>query len=111
MGGLLALQVVTTGITCGFYRCAPTLFTLIKSFVDLSNPAVPLLDGQGCIAGPKHKWVGVYWVATCLLYSASVSQFGHIWDEADRLLVRSGRLPLAQIPPSQAFEHVEADAP
>jgi len=53
MGGLLALQVVTTGITCGFYR------------------SVPLLDGQGCIAGPKHKWVGVYWVATCLLYSAS----------------------------------------
>jgi hypothetical protein len=33
--------------------------------------AVPLLEGQGCIAGPKHNWVGIYWVAPTLLYTAS----------------------------------------
>src|SRR6202041_3093706 len=33
--------------------------------------AVPLLDGQGCIAGPKHNWVGIYWLAPTLLYTAS----------------------------------------
>jgi hypothetical protein len=34
---------------------------------------VPLLVGQGCIAGPKHNWVGIYWLAPTLLYTASVS--------------------------------------
>jgi hypothetical protein len=53
MGGLWAVQVVTTAISSGFYQ------------------SVPLLLGQGCIAGPKHKWVGIYWVAPTLLYSAS----------------------------------------
>jgi hypothetical protein len=53
MGFLLALQVVVTGICCGFYR------------------SVPLLDSQGCIAGPKHSWVGVYWISTTLLFTAS----------------------------------------
>lgn len=28
--------------------------------------------GQGCIAGPKHNWVGIYWVAPTLLYTASM---------------------------------------
>jgi hypothetical protein len=37
-----------------------------------STKAVPLLEGQGCIAGPKHSWVGVYWVSATLLYTASV---------------------------------------
>ncbi|KAI0269893.1 hypothetical protein BC834DRAFT_863795 [Gloeopeniophorella convolvens] len=53
LGGLLALQVVVTAICCGFYR------------------SVPLEDGQGCIAGPKHNWVGVYWLSATLLYTAS----------------------------------------
>ena len=35
--------------------------------------AVPLLDGQGCIAGPKQNWVGIYWVAPTVLYTLSVS--------------------------------------
>lgn len=53
MGGLWAVQVVVTAITCGFYR------------------SVPLLPGQGCVAGPKHNWVGIYWVGPTLLYTAS----------------------------------------
>ncbi|KAJ7212154.1 hypothetical protein GGX14DRAFT_697153, partial [Mycena pura] len=53
MGTLFAIQVVVTGVCCGFYR------------------SVPLLDGQGCIAGPKANWVGVYWVAPTLLYTVS----------------------------------------
>ena len=35
--------------------------------------AVPLLEGQGCIAGPKEAWVGIYWVVPTVLYTASVS--------------------------------------
>jgi len=53
MGSLFALQIIITAITCGFYR------------------SVPLLQGQGCIAGPKANWVGIYWVAPTLLYTAS----------------------------------------
>jgi len=53
MGSLFAVQVVVTAVCCGFYR------------------SVPLLDGQGCIAGPKANWVGLYWVAPTLLYTTS----------------------------------------
>ncbi|KAK7469160.1 hypothetical protein VKT23_003651 [Stygiomarasmius scandens] len=53
MGGLLALQIVVTAVCCGFYR------------------SVPLLEEQGCIAGPKANWVGIYWLAPTLLYTAS----------------------------------------
>jgi hypothetical protein len=53
MGSLYAVQIVVTAICCGFYR------------------SVPLLSGQGCIAGPKHNWVGIYWLAPTLLYTAS----------------------------------------
>ncbi|KAJ7644093.1 hypothetical protein FB45DRAFT_783874 [Roridomyces roridus] len=53
MGSLFAIQVVVTAVCCGFYR------------------SVPLLQGQGCIAGPRHNWVGIYWVAPTLLYTAS----------------------------------------
>ncbi|KAJ7254417.1 hypothetical protein B0H12DRAFT_959034, partial [Mycena haematopus] len=53
MGSLFAVQVVVTAICCGFYR------------------SVPLLQGQGCIAGPRHNWVGLYWVAPTLLYTTS----------------------------------------
>jgi len=30
---------------------------------------IPLLEGQGCIAGPQANWVGIYWAAPTLLYS------------------------------------------
>ncbi|KAJ7600498.1 hypothetical protein C8J56DRAFT_813308 [Mycena floridula] len=53
MGSLFAIQVVVTAICCGFYR------------------SVPLDVGQGCIAGPKATWVGIYWVGPTLLYTAS----------------------------------------
>jgi hypothetical protein len=53
MGSLFAVQVVVTAVCCGFYR------------------SVPLLSGQGCIAGPKANWVGLYWVAPTLLYTTS----------------------------------------
>ncbi|KAJ4000391.1 hypothetical protein F5050DRAFT_533939 [Lentinula boryana] len=53
MGCLYAVQIVVTAICCGFYR------------------SVPLDVGQGCIAGPKHNWVGIYWLAPTLLYTAS----------------------------------------
>ncbi|KAJ3564563.1 hypothetical protein NP233_g8216 [Leucocoprinus birnbaumii] len=53
MGSLFAVQVVVTAVACGFYR------------------SVPLEEGQGCIAGPKENWVGIYWVAPTLLYTAS----------------------------------------
>jgi hypothetical protein len=32
---------------------------------------MPLLEGQGCIAGPRANWVGIYWAAPTLLYSLS----------------------------------------
>jgi hypothetical protein len=53
MCSLFAVQVVVTAICCAFYR------------------SVPLLEGQGCIAGPKQNWVGIYWVAPTLLYTIS----------------------------------------
>ncbi|KZT12011.1 uncharacterized protein LAESUDRAFT_719972 [Laetiporus sulphureus 93-53] len=54
MGGLFALQIVITAICCGFYR------------------STPLEEGQGCIAEPKHNWVGIYWVSVTLVYTASL---------------------------------------
>jgi len=53
LGSLFAIQVVVTAVASAFYE------------------SVPLLEGQGCIAGPKHIWVGMYWVATTVLYSAT----------------------------------------
>ncbi|KAH9179295.1 hypothetical protein EDB89DRAFT_1926428 [Lactarius sanguifluus] len=53
MTALLALQVVVTAISSAFYR------------------PVPLDAGQGCIAGPKHNWVGIYWLSATLFYTAS----------------------------------------
>ncbi|KAH9950543.1 hypothetical protein B0H21DRAFT_686444 [Amylocystis lapponica] len=53
MGGLLALQIIVTAISCGFYR------------------VTPLEEGQGCIAEPKHNWVGIYWLSATLVYTAS----------------------------------------
>jgi len=33
---------------------------------------VPLLPGQGCIAGPVANWVGIYWAAPTVFYTASL---------------------------------------
>jgi len=55
MGGLLGLQIVVTAIACGFFR------------------STPLKEGQGCIASPKHNWVGIYWLSATLLYTASLT--------------------------------------
>lgn len=74
MSALFAVQVVVTAVSCAFYRCIPGfhyLFVVITYFLFIL--AVPLLDGQGCIAGPKQNWVGIYWVAPTLLYTLSVS--------------------------------------
>ncbi|EKM51479.1 uncharacterized protein PHACADRAFT_261628 [Phanerochaete carnosa HHB-10118-sp] len=54
MGGLFALQIIVTAICCGFYQ------------------VTPLEVGQGCIASPKHNWVGLYWLSATLLYTASL---------------------------------------
>ncbi|PCH40150.1 hypothetical protein WOLCODRAFT_136688 [Wolfiporia cocos MD-104 SS10] len=54
MGSLYVIQIVVTAICCGFYR------------------ATPLLEGQGCIAEPKARWVGIYWLSATMLYSASL---------------------------------------
>jgi hypothetical protein len=37
-----------------------------------TGTAVPLEEGQGCIAGPKANWVGIYWLSATLLYATSV---------------------------------------
>ncbi|KIY71555.1 hypothetical protein CYLTODRAFT_369191 [Cylindrobasidium torrendii FP15055 ss-10] len=55
MGALFAAQVVVTGVCCGFYR------------------SVPLKEGQGCVAGIKHEWVGIYWVAPTIFYLTSLA--------------------------------------
>jgi hypothetical protein len=55
MGALFGIQIVATAICCGFYR------------------SVPLDVGQGCIAGPKYTWVGLYWAAPTLLYTVSLA--------------------------------------
>ncbi|KAF9816917.1 hypothetical protein IEO21_03791 [Rhodonia placenta] len=53
MGSLYAVQIVVTAICCGFYR------------------STPLEPGQGCIAEPKHSWVGIYWLSATILYTVS----------------------------------------
>jgi hypothetical protein len=33
---------------------------------------VPLLEGQGCIAGPTSNWVGIYWAAPTIFFTATL---------------------------------------
>jgi len=54
LGVLLLVQIVMMGIACGFYRVVP-----------VDDPS------QGCIAGPKHNWVGIYWVGPSLFFTTS----------------------------------------
>jgi hypothetical protein len=35
---------------------------------------VQLKPTQGCIAGPKHTWVGIYWVVPTVVYITAVSR-------------------------------------
>jgi hypothetical protein len=53
MAGLFGIQIVVTAVSFPFYR------------------SVPLLEGQGCIAGPRSNWVGIYWLAPTVLYLTS----------------------------------------
>ncbi|KAB5589037.1 hypothetical protein CTheo_7515 [Ceratobasidium theobromae] len=53
LGALCFIQVATMAACCAFYR------------------PMPLKEGQGCIAGPKANWVGVYWVAPTLFWTAA----------------------------------------
>ena len=71
LGALYGAQIVVTAICCAFYRCA-LLLTKMSSTTLTCCSAVPLEQGQGCIAGPKAAWVGIYWVVPTLLYTASV---------------------------------------
>lgn len=73
MGSLLAAQIVVTAVCCGFYMCMGNSPILTHPWGSLNVVAVPLKPGQGCIAGPKHNWVGIYWLLPTLLYTVSVS--------------------------------------
>ena len=35
-------------------------------------PIIPLLDGQGYIAGPTANWIGIYWVGPTILYTVTL---------------------------------------
>lgn len=54
LGALLLLQIVMMGVACGFYHVVP-----------VDDPS------QGCIAGPKHNWVGIYWVGPSAFFSTT----------------------------------------
>ncbi|KAF8516425.1 hypothetical protein BU17DRAFT_92755 [Hysterangium stoloniferum] len=54
LGALLLLQIVMMGVACGFYHVVP-----------VDDPS------QGCIAGPKHNWVGIYWVGPSVFFSTT----------------------------------------
>lgn len=49
-----------------------TLFLLPHSLTWRTCLVTPLEEGQGCIASPKHNWVGIYWLSATLLYTASL---------------------------------------
>ena len=34
---------------------------------------IPLKAGQGCIAGPVSNWVGIYWAAPTVFYTATLA--------------------------------------
>ncbi|KDQ15141.1 hypothetical protein BOTBODRAFT_303603 [Botryobasidium botryosum FD-172 SS1] len=56
MGLLLLTQIVVMATCCAFYW------------------AVPLTQGQGCIAGPRHNWnwVGIYWLVPTIFFTAAL---------------------------------------
>jgi hypothetical protein len=72
LGALFIAQVAVTAVCCAFYHCRAYQLSLLVVRLRCLLPAVPLLEGQGCIAGPRSKWVGVYWAAITLFYTTSV---------------------------------------
>ncbi|KIJ33860.1 hypothetical protein M422DRAFT_70334 [Sphaerobolus stellatus SS14] len=54
LGTLLLVQVCMMAVACGFYHVVP-----------VRDPS------QGCIAGPKHNWVGIYWVGPTLFFTTT----------------------------------------
>jgi len=70
---LFGVQIVATAVCCAFFHCIFGSSLNPDINADVPILAVPLLDGQGCIAGPRFNWVGVYWIAPTLLYTVSVS--------------------------------------
>lgn len=55
LGVYLLFQVAVMAVSTAFYR------------------PMPLLVGQGCIAGPRHDWVGIYWAAPTVFF---ITTFG-----------------------------------
>jgi hypothetical protein len=55
LGALLLIQVAVMAVSSAFYR------------------VIPLLAGQGCIAGPISNWVGIYWAAPTIFYTATLA--------------------------------------
>lgn len=47
------------------------LYSFLLCKTDASFPVTPLDVGQGCIASPKHNWVGLYWLSATTLFTAS----------------------------------------
>ncbi|KAF8497325.1 hypothetical protein JB92DRAFT_1031386 [Gautieria morchelliformis] len=54
LGALLLVQIVVMAVSCAFYHVVP-----------VADPS------QGCIAGPRHNFVGIYWVAPSIFFSAT----------------------------------------
>ncbi|KAG8838816.1 hypothetical protein FRC18_002490 [Serendipita sp. 400] len=51
LAALLLVQIAVMSVSSAFYR------------------VIPLLEGQGCIAGPTSNWVGIYWAAPTVFYT------------------------------------------
>jgi hypothetical protein len=55
LAALLLVQIAVMAVCSAFYR------------------VIPLLQGQGCIAGPTANWVGIYWAAPTLFYTTTLA--------------------------------------
>ncbi|KAF8578358.1 hypothetical protein K439DRAFT_1362382 [Ramaria rubella] len=54
LGAMLLIQIIIMAVACGFYHVVP-----------VDDPS------QGCIAGPKHNFVGIYWVAPTIFFTTT----------------------------------------
>ena len=72
LGALLLVQVVMMGVSCGFYHGMSACVLFRPPRVPHPLVVVPVPDpSQGCIAGPRHKFVGIYWVAPSLYFTVT----------------------------------------
>lgn len=55
LAALLLIQVAVMAVGSAFFR------------------VIPLKEGQGCIAGPTANWVGIYWAAPTVFYTATLA--------------------------------------